>query len=82
MVVGNSFFIFTKINTMKNTSKITLALAVVGTAALMIYVSRCVSAKRMLVKVADEGYETAHDILYPGKGKGGRELRYGPIIPR
>lgn len=82
MVVDDSFFIFTKINTMKNTSKITLALAAVGTAALVIYVARCVNAKRMLVKVADEGYETAHDILYPGKGNRGKELRFGPIIPR
>lgn len=82
MVADDSFFIFTKNNTMKNTSKITLALAAVGTAALVIYLTRCINTKRMLVKVADEGYETAHDILYPGKGNGGKELRYGPIIPR
>lgn len=81
-MVVNSFFIFTKINTMKNTSKITLALAAVGTAAIVIYLARCVKAKRMLVKVADEGYETAHDILYPGKTNAEKDLRYGPIIPQ
>lgn len=82
MVADDSFFIFTRNNTMKNNSKITLALTAVATAALVIYLTRCVNAKRMLVKVADEGYETAHDILYPGKDNGGKELRYGPTLPR
>lgn len=82
MVADDSFFIFTRNNIMKNNSKITLALAAVATAALVIYLTRCVNAKRMLVKVADEGYETAHDILYPGKDNGGKELRYGPTLPR
>ena len=31
--------------------------------------------------IADEGYETAHDILFPGKSKEKRELRYGPVLP-
>lgn len=66
---------------MKNRSKITLALTAVGTAALVIYVARCVKTKRMLVKVSDEGYETAPDILFPGKGNAGKDLRYGPVIP-
>lgn len=82
MVADDSFFIFTRNNIMKNNSKITLALAAVATAALVIYLTRSVNAKRMLVKVADEGYETAHDILYPGKDNGGKELRYGPTLPR
>lgn len=66
---------------MKNSSKITLALAVIGTAALVTYVTRCVKTKRMLVKVSDEGYEMAPDILFPGKGNTGRDLRYGPVLP-
>jgi hypothetical protein len=36
---------------------------------------------RMLSEVADEGYETAHDILYPGKSKKEKNLRYGPVLP-
>ena len=66
---------------MKNRSKITLALAAISTAALVIYVTRCVKTKRMLVKVSDEGYETAPDIFFPGKGNTGKNLRYGPVLP-
>jgi len=66
---------------MKNTSKITLGLAAVGAAAIVIYVARRVSAERMLIKVSDEGYETAHDILFPNKKKGEKKMQYGPILP-
>ena len=66
---------------MKNRSKISLVLAAIGTAALVIYVTRCVKTKRMLVKVSDEGYEMAPDILFPGKGNTGKDLRYGPVLP-
>jgi hypothetical protein len=66
---------------MKNTSKITLGLAAIGAAAIVIYVARRINAKRMLAKVSDEGYETAHDILYPGKRSACNELRYGPVLP-
>jgi hypothetical protein len=70
---------------MKTTSKITLALAAVGAAALVIYVARRVNtkadSKRMLKQVADEGYETATDILFPGKKIAGSHLHYGPVLP-
>jgi len=66
---------------MKNTSKITLGLAAVGAAAIVIYVARRINAERMLVKVSDEGYETAHDILFPNKNKGERKMQFGPILP-
>jgi len=66
---------------MKNTSKITLGLAAVGAAAIVIYVARRVNAERMLIKVSDEGYETAHDILFPNKSKGEKKMRFGPILP-
>ena len=66
---------------MKNTSKITLGLAAVGAAAIVIYAARRINAKRMLIRISDEGYETAHDILYPHKGNSGKELKYGPVLP-
>ena len=66
---------------MKNISKITLGLAAVGTAAIVIYVARRVNAKRMLIKVSDEGYETAHDILFPNKNNSAKGLLYGPVLP-
>ena len=66
---------------MKNISKVTLGFAAIGAIVLVIYLSRRNSAKRMLIKVSDEGYETAHDILFPHKSYRGRELRYGPVLP-
>ena len=36
--------------------------------------------RKMLEQVSDEGYETAPDILFPGK-RGSSQLRYGPVIP-
>jgi len=66
---------------MKHVSKISLGLAVVGTAAIVIYFARRISAKRMLIKISDEGYETAHDILFPNKSATGQPLRYGPVLP-
>lgn len=35
----------------------------------------------MLQDIADEGYETASDILFPGQ-RFSNELRYGPVIPQ
>ncbi|HEX7903137.1 MAG TPA: hypothetical protein VF487_04590 [Chitinophagaceae bacterium] len=37
--------------------------------------------RKMLSRVADEGYETAIDVLYPTKKNGVRTLHYGPVIP-
>ncbi len=81
MVKVIGFFIFTKMKMMKNTYKITLALAAIGTAAIVVYAARRLNEKRMMVQVADEGYETAHDILFPGKAGTGGQLRFGPVLP-
>jgi hypothetical protein len=67
---------------MKNTTKIML-LAAVGTAALTVYLVRKANgtkSKKMLDNIADEGYETASDILFPGKELRNK-LHYGPVIP-
>ena len=66
---------------MKKTSGITLSLAALGAAAIVIYIARQIASQRMLTRVSDEGYETAHDILYPNKNNGNRGLRYGPVLP-
>ena len=66
---------------MKNRSKITLALAAIGTAALVIYLTRYVKTKHILKQVSEEGYETASDILFPGKDATAKDLRYGPVLP-
>lgn len=60
-----------------------MLLAAVGTAALTVYLvrrSKATKAKKMLDNIADEGYETASDILFPGKELRNK-LHYGPVIP-
>jgi hypothetical protein len=66
---------------MKNNSKILVALAMVGVAAIVVTIARRIDTKRILTKISDEGYETAHDVLYPGKDSTGSHLHYGPILP-
>ena len=48
---------------MKPVIKIFLGLAAVALAGMVIYSIR--REKKMLTQVSDEGYETAHDILFP-----------------
>ena len=37
--------------------------------------------RRILTRVADAGYETALDILFPGEESKEEKLHYGPVIP-
>jgi len=66
---------------MKSSAKIIISVAIVAVTASIIYRrmlrSRCGD---ILTEVSDEGYETAHDILFPGKRRGGK-LHYGPVLP-
>lgn len=66
---------------MNLTHKIILGLAIGTAAGIMIYVTRNSNTKRMLNQISDEGYETAQDILFPGKTIQEKHLRYGPVIP-
>ena len=45
------------------------------------YVAHRIKKHRKLRQVADNGYEMAHDVLYPGKDIKSAKLRYGPILP-
>jgi hypothetical protein len=64
---------------MKRTLKILAVLTVLtGVGYLVI---RRVKKHRKLKHVADNGYETAHDVLYPGKHAKSRKLHYGPVLP-
>ena len=65
---------------MKNSTKVFL-LAAIGTAAITYSLIQRANAKKRLVTISDEGYETASDILFPGKPVGSK-LHYGPVIPR
>ena len=67
--------------TNKAGNKIIIGLAAVALAGLVIYASNRNKTKQMLSQIADEGYETAHDILFPEVEKRGKKLQYGPVIP-
>ena len=66
---------------MKTTDKILVAVAAGFLAGLAVYMVRRSEEKRMLDKVAAEGYETAHDVLFPHKSQIGKKLHYGPVLP-
>ncbi|MCO5240390.1 MAG: hypothetical protein M9904_10070 [Chitinophagaceae bacterium] len=66
---------------MKKADKILVAIAVGLVAGLALYAARRCKEKSMLNQVADEGYETAHDILFPNREQIGKKLHYGPVLP-
>jgi len=65
---------------MKKSLKILAGLAILAAAGA--YVIRRIRTGHALDRVADDGYETAHDVLYPNKKIRSRKVRYGPIHPR
>ena len=66
---------------MKLSHKILLGIAISAAAGILIYASKNSNTKRMLTKIADEGYETAQDILFPSKTIQEKNLRFGPVFP-
>jgi hypothetical protein len=65
---------------MKKNSTLPIILAAIGAAVITVLFIRSKKRKKMLTRVAEEGYETAADILYPGKSVSSK-LHYGPVIP-
>lgn len=61
-----------------------IGLVLFGVAVTAIMGAVCESRKRRhhsrLSDVADEGYETAHDIIYPDSSRKSKKLRYGPVF--
>ncbi len=66
---------------MKISKIIGISLTVLAVAGVAVYVAKKMKRKNMLNQIADEGYETAHDILFPGKSFETDKLQYGPVIP-
>ena len=58
-----------------------MLIAVVAGFTIGLLIVRRINTREMLNKVSEEGYETAHDILYPKYSKRGKNLRYGPVLP-
>lgn len=66
----------------KSTTKILIGVGIAAAAAgFIIYSVRRQQSNRRHAKVADEGYETAHDILYPPKKYKRKKVHYGPVLP-
>jgi hypothetical protein len=65
---------------MKLSQTIAITLAFAAAAGIVGYMVRWSKTKRMLNLIADEGYETAEDILFPGKKVQSKNLHYGPVI--
>ncbi len=66
---------------MKKTNKILVGVGVAAlTTGLLIYAVRRYRSSQRRTKIANEGYETAHDILYPQKHKR-KKVHYGPVLP-
>lgn len=66
---------------MKKSDKILTVVAIGILAGLAVYAARRYRERSRLNQVADEGYETAHDVLFPDRDRIGRKLHYGPVIP-
>jgi len=70
---------------MKTSTKTMIGVAALAAVGVAIYMmtrdKRKERAKNRLARVSDEGYETAHDVLYPNKYKPSK-LQYGPVLPK
>ena len=67
---------------MKTTKKILVGLGFATVVGFIIYMVRNHrKVKRMSEEVADQGYETAHDILFPPKKHKRKKVHYGPVLP-
>ena len=71
---------------MKLSNKLIIGLTLVAAAGVVVYFSKSASkgskTRRMLNQIADEGYETAQDVLFPNKNIQDKNLHFGPVIPR
>ena len=69
---------------MKLKTSTIIGLAALGVIVAAVIMTNKKGRKIRLTQVAEEGYETAHDMLYPNKFNSSREskeLRYGPVLP-
>lgn len=67
---------------MKTTFTILAGIGALAVTAAAVMIARGFNNGRRLSHVSNEGYETAHDILYPNKKNRKARLHYGPVIPQ
>ncbi|MES1217980.1 MAG: hypothetical protein ABUT20_20910 [Bacteroidota bacterium] len=62
--------------------KIVIVLTAATVVGLTVFaVRRRLKNKAIRDRIANEGYETAEDILYPGNSRFYKKLQYGPVLP-
>jgi hypothetical protein len=66
---------------MKATKTIIAGIALAAVVGLVVYAVRRHKKNGRQSKVAEHGYETAYDILFPSKNKRKQKLQYGPVTP-
>ncbi|RYZ21222.1 MAG: hypothetical protein EOO10_22570 [Chitinophagaceae bacterium] len=67
---------------MKTTFTILAGIGAITVAAAVVMIARGFNQGRRLSHVSNEGYETAHDILYPNKKSRTPRLHFGPVLPQ
>jgi hypothetical protein len=67
---------------MRTIVKIALGITVIALIRHLLMSVNDITDTRMEEAVADEGYETAPDILYPNRKMFGDNLHYGPVLPQ
>ncbi len=66
---------------MKTSKKLLYSAAAIAFTSLIVYAARRSNTKRRIAEVANEGYETAADLLHPKTNKRFKKLHYGPVLP-
>ena len=66
---------------MSKVNKLIISVVVAAAASYIVGITRRYQRDKMLMLASNEGYETAHDVLYPERHKKNRHLRYGPVFP-
>jgi hypothetical protein len=66
---------------MKTYSKITLGAAAIAFATIMIASKKKANTQKQINEMANEGYETAADILNLNNGKPLKKMHFGPVLP-
>ena len=64
---------------MMKTILIIMGVAAVS-APVVLYLVRRIQSSKMRRKIASEGFETAMDVLYPGKRRKFSKYRMGPVL--
>ncbi len=66
---------------MKKTNGLLIGVGLAALAGIIIYTVRWHQINKRYSRISDEGYETAHDILYPPSNQSSKRVHYGPVLP-